>query len=208
MTRRLYLMRHGYTLFNLLDKKQGWCDSPLTEVGVTQARQAGEHFRELGISFDHAYSSPSERAWRSLELALGEDYPFVLDKRLREWCFGVLEGHDNYVSPRPASGDFFVRFGGESEEQVLARFMPAVDEIMRRPGHENVLIVSHGATTRLFFREWQEHSHIEGGGQIKNCGVYTYEFDEATGFFSCVDCWSPALQTESKIMTDFPEFPA
>ena len=208
MTRRLYLMRHGYTLFNFLDKKQGWCDSPLTEVGVAQARQAGAHFAELGITFDHAYSSPSERAWRSLELALGEDFPYVLDKRLREWCFGVLEGQDNYVSPRPASGDYFVGFGGESEEQVLARFMPAVDEIMRRPAHESVLVVSHGATTRLFARAWDDQAQAGPAGQVKNCGVYTYEFDEVTGVYTCVDRWSPALQTESKIMTEFPEFPA
>ena len=46
--RTLYLMRHGYTLFNFLDKKQGWCDSPLTSVGVAQAREAGDHLRELG----------------------------------------------------------------------------------------------------------------------------------------------------------------
>lgn len=26
-------MRHGQTLFNLQNKIQGWCDSPLTELG-------------------------------------------------------------------------------------------------------------------------------------------------------------------------------
>ena len=30
---RLYLMRHGQTLFNTLNRIQGWCDSPLTEKG-------------------------------------------------------------------------------------------------------------------------------------------------------------------------------
>ena len=208
MTRRLYLMRHGYTLFNFLDKKQGRCDSPLTELGVAQAREAGEHFRACGITFTHAYSSPSERAWGTLELALGEDQPYKLDKRLREWSFGVLEGQDNYVAPRPSSGDYYLQFGGESEDQVIERFVPAVEEIMRRPGHESVLIVSHGATTRLFFREWREHSLVGSGAQISNCGVYTFEFDEATGIFSCVDLWLPSHQTESKIMTEFPSFPA
>lgn len=34
--KRLYLMRHGETLFNKLGKVQGWCDSPLTETGKEQ----------------------------------------------------------------------------------------------------------------------------------------------------------------------------
>lgn len=205
--RTLYLMRHGYTLFNFLDKKQGWCDSPLTSVGVAQAREAGEHLRELGISIDHAYSSPSERAWRSLELALGEDFPFTMDKRLREWNFGVLEGQDNYVALRPSSGDYYLNFGGESQAQVEARFFTAVDEIMRRPGHGNVLIVSHGATTRIFIEKWAEHARVTGETRIKNCGIVTFEFDENTGIYSCVDAWSPTLQTQSVIMTEFPEMP-
>ncbi len=205
--RTLYLMRHGYTLFNFLDKKQGWCDSPLTSVGVAQAREAGEHLRELGIEIDHAYSSPSERAWRSLELALGEDMPFTMDKRLREWNFGVLEGQDNYVALRPSSGDYYVSFGGESQAQVEERFFGAVDEIMRRPEHENVLIVTHGATTRIFIEKWMDHARVTGETRIKNCGIVTFEFDENTGIFSCIDAWSPTLQTQSVIMTEFPEMP-
>jgi probable phosphoglycerate mutase len=27
-------MRHGQTLFNLRRKVQGWCDSPLTKLGI------------------------------------------------------------------------------------------------------------------------------------------------------------------------------
>lgn len=59
---KLYMMRHGQTLFNVLKRKQGWCDSPLTELGIEQAKRAGEELRERGITFDHAYSSTSERA--------------------------------------------------------------------------------------------------------------------------------------------------
>ena len=64
----LYLMRHGQTLFNVLKRKQGWCDSPLTELGIEQARRAGAWFAGQGISFDHAYASTSERACDTMEL--------------------------------------------------------------------------------------------------------------------------------------------
>lgn len=39
--KRLYLVRHGETLFNIQGKIQGWSDSPLTERGIKQALGAG-----------------------------------------------------------------------------------------------------------------------------------------------------------------------
>lgn len=33
MTKTLYLMRHGQTLFNKRHRIQGWCDAPLTDLG-------------------------------------------------------------------------------------------------------------------------------------------------------------------------------
>ena len=39
----LYIMRHGQTLFNLQHKIQGWCDAPLTPLGITQAQVAKEY---------------------------------------------------------------------------------------------------------------------------------------------------------------------
>ena len=46
---RLYLMRHGQTLFNTLNRIQGWCDSPLTEKGRDQARQVRAYFEKHDI---------------------------------------------------------------------------------------------------------------------------------------------------------------
>ena len=40
---KLYLMRHGETLFNTQKRVQGWCDSPLTENGIWQAEQVKEY---------------------------------------------------------------------------------------------------------------------------------------------------------------------
>ena len=39
----LYMMRHGQTLFNQKRLMQGWCDSPLTELGKRQARCVKEY---------------------------------------------------------------------------------------------------------------------------------------------------------------------
>ena len=51
MKKTLYLMRHGQTLFNLQHKIQGWCDSPLTELGIKQAKVVGKWFKDHDITF-------------------------------------------------------------------------------------------------------------------------------------------------------------
>ena len=49
MAKTLYLMRHGQTLFNVLKKIQGWCDSPLTEEGIRQAKIARKWFEDNNL---------------------------------------------------------------------------------------------------------------------------------------------------------------
>ena len=90
MKKTLYLMRHGQTLFNARKKIQGWCDAPLTELGIKQAKIAGKYFKDNNIVFDHAYSSTSERACDTLELVC--DLPYHRVKGLKEWNFGIYEG--------------------------------------------------------------------------------------------------------------------
>ena len=51
MKKTLYLMRHGQTLFNARKKIQGWCDAPLTELGIKQAKIAGKYFKNDVIVF-------------------------------------------------------------------------------------------------------------------------------------------------------------
>ena len=91
MSKILYLMRHGQTMFNLRGKVQGASDSPLTELGISQAKQAGHYFKHNHITFDEAYSSSSERACDTLENVLPEQ-AYQRNKGLKEWSFGLFEG--------------------------------------------------------------------------------------------------------------------
>lgn len=84
MTKRLYLMRHGQTLFNEQKKIQGWCDSPLTELGKEQARAARRYFEENGICFDRAYCSTSERCSDTLELITSQPYLYTAERAQRD----------------------------------------------------------------------------------------------------------------------------
>lgn len=45
--KHLYMMRHGQTLFNIRRRIQGSCDSPLTELGIKQAKAAKELIKDI-----------------------------------------------------------------------------------------------------------------------------------------------------------------
>ena len=74
MPRKLYVMRHAETLFNVQHKIQGWCDSPLTARGIEQAKAAGRMLRDNDIRLTHAYCSTAERCSDTLEIATPESF--------------------------------------------------------------------------------------------------------------------------------------
>lgn len=89
----LYIVRHGRTLMNQLEKVQGWCDSPLTSEGTENA-----HFLGLGlknIHFDSAYCSTSRRTRITTEVILAakgqEELRIVEMDGLKEAGFGSFE---------------------------------------------------------------------------------------------------------------------
>jgi broad specificity phosphatase PhoE len=90
----LWITRHGQTMFNVLRRVQGWCDSPLTIEGIAVAKQLGKGLS--GVHFGAVYSSDSGRARETAHLVLAEqsNQSLVLqeDMRLREYCFGPYEG--------------------------------------------------------------------------------------------------------------------
>lgn len=56
----IYLMRHGETLLNTMELNQRQCDSPLTQTGIAQAKNAKKWFETQEIHFDAVYSSTAE----------------------------------------------------------------------------------------------------------------------------------------------------
>lgn len=175
MKKTLYLMRHGQTLFNLRRKVQGWCDSPLTDLGIKQAIIAGEYFRRNNITFDHAYSSTSERACDTLEYA--SKIPYKRVKGLKEWNFGTFEGESEDLNPSLPYRDFFVKYGGEDEFELRNRVVETLSSIMKNNDHHTVLAVSHGAACRQFMRHWAYNSDINQKERLYNCCILKFEFE-------------------------------
>mgnify|MGYP005982906589 CR=1 FL=1 len=186
MKKTLYLMRHGETLFNLQGKKQGWCDSPLTERGRAQATIAKAYFEEKDIRFTAAFSSTSERACDTLEIIT--DCPYQRVKELKEWHFGSLEGEHEYLNPPLPYGDYFIQFGGEGEAAFHERFTSAVRALVEKTESDTILIVAHGAACAQFMRGRFIKNHdtsYEQSRGMKNCSIVKFEIDE--GAFTFVE---------------------
>jgi 2,3-bisphosphoglycerate-dependent phosphoglycerate mutase len=94
--KKLVLMRHGESTWNLENRFTGWKDVDLTDKGVEEARRAGRLLREAGMEFSLAYTSLLTRAIRTLWLAqeeMGRQWiPVVKHWRLNERHYGALQG--------------------------------------------------------------------------------------------------------------------
>jgi len=110
--RKLVLLRHGESVWNLENRFTGWTDVDLTPKGVAEAHEAARLLQSGGYDFDVAYTSVLKRAIRTLWIVLdGLDrmwLPVVRDWRLNERHYGALQGLNK--------AETAARFG---EEQVM-----------------------------------------------------------------------------------------
>ena len=98
MTRKLVLLRHGQSQWNLENRFTGWVDVDLTEQGRGEAAAAGRLMKEEGLQFDVAHTSVLKRAINTLQGALaelGQEWlPVNKSWRLNERHYGGLQGLD------------------------------------------------------------------------------------------------------------------
>ena len=172
---KLYIARHGKTMFNTIGRAQGWSDSPLTEAGERWIHELGIGLRQAGIQFQQAVSSDSGRTIQTMgivleELGLTGKIPYRYDKRIREWCFGSFDGaYDGElfmgVLPRVFRVDDFHHLSlmelaegivevdtagwAESWETLRDRILDgftAIAKDVESKGGGNAIVVSHGMT--------------------------------------------------------------
>lgn len=98
MTRKLVLLRHGQSQWNLENRFTGWVDVELSEEGRQEAVAAGQLLKAEGLCLDVAHTSVLKRAIHTLQLALAsadQDWlPVSKSWRLNERHYGALQGLD------------------------------------------------------------------------------------------------------------------
>ena len=93
---KLVLTRHGESQWNLENRFTGWVDVDITDKGRQEAIKGGQTLKELGLTFDVAYTSYQKRAIKTLNLFLEELdllwIPVHKSWRLNERHYGALQG--------------------------------------------------------------------------------------------------------------------
>jgi broad specificity phosphatase PhoE len=175
---RLYFVRHGQSEANVLGviSNRGQIH-PLTDLGRQQAAQMAQSLAAVPIV--NIYSSPLLRAVQTAAIvsaALG--VPFEVADPLREPDCGIMEGrsddaawaeHQRVWNAWLEGHNYDERIeGGESFNDMRARFVPFVDRLVAEHGEtaHRLLFISHGtliyamlsimlANAEATFAEWR-----------------------------------------------------
>ncbi len=133
---KIYLIRHGETVWNSEGRYQGQLNSPLTKKGEEQAKANGEKLLKYLKDIDEFvfYSSPLDRASTTAKIiadVIGFNKEnIIFDKRIQEVSYGIFEGKTKeyckselkeQFEAREANKWSYTLEGGESYETVSIR---------------------------------------------------------------------------------------
>lgn len=192
-----YIVRHGQTLLNSLDRAQGWADSPLTDAGKQTAVELGHKLKS--IDFDAVYTSDMLRTIQTAELIMeaGEKkgMPIEKDARLREWCLGNMEAENNAVFIKKVAdwlgGASFAELNkrlpdvadaiyehdttemAEPFQTIEERLKAAFMDMAQRHGvreNSNILVVTHAFAIKTIFHLFAPEQ-LSKAGKVENAAV-------------------------------------
>lgn len=181
--KKLYLLRHGQTEFNVKKLVQGRCDSPLTDLGRKQAGMAAAWLKGHDVVPDKVVSSPLGRAMATASLVatelLGADADVEPCEGIIERCYGTFEEgpHDALPTDVWDPGEDLIPFGGEGSQALQERMVDTLTNIMDADGIETLLAVSHGSASRQFIKAAIPED-FELPTKLPNCAIMIFDFDE------------------------------
>ena len=174
---RLYITRHGESLWNAENKVLGRTDIGLNERGKEQARELVKKLKDTKL--DYVFTSPLSRAKDTAkEVADSKGIPLIVDDRLIEINFGDYEGIDRrseaYQNERR---DYFRRYPhGESYMDLAGRIYPLLQELKREYADKSVLLVSHGGICRVIHNYFVDMGNEEFVTYaFPNCGIEEFK---------------------------------
>lgn len=164
-TRNLFLIRHGQSIYNLQNKFTGWKDVELTDLGMDQAREAGELLKD--IIFDYCFISNLKRAKDTLELILNQmnqSPPIENNIALNERDYGDLIGQNKKEAAKKFGFEQVQIWrrsfdvpppGGESLKMTAERTLPYYNDTIlpKVLENNNVILSAHGNSIRAIVME-------------------------------------------------------
>ena len=154
--KKLYLIRHGQSEWNVLGKIQGQKNTKLTEKGIEEASLLGKRLKNENI--DIIYTSNLDRAIKTSEIiASFISKKIIRTDSLNEINFGPWEGmkfRDIRVQFKEEYDTWFSNPdklnlpGGENLYKLRKRLIEFTDEILS-VNYNKIAIVSHSATLKV-----------------------------------------------------------
>ena len=178
MASTLHLVRHGQTDWNVQRRFQGQTDIPLNRTGVEQAAGVAEALRDVPLAA--VVTSTLGRALATGQaIADAQDLPTpATDARLMERHFGEAEGMhaDDVARLFPVREEIP---GRESDDELRARALGALEELAAAHEGEEIAVVSHGGWMAMVLRTLVGEAYDYS--TLTNCSVHTLIWDAATG---------------------------
>ena len=158
----LILVRHGESEWNRAGRIQGQVNSPLTDLGISQAGAISDYLSGIFLNQElEIYSSPLERAIQTAEIiAKGIDClssEVMIDERLNDFNLGEISGTygwDKVAEIFPEQAQLrlqdpmrFHPSGGESGAEFEARLRSLMEEM--KGDDTTKLLVSHGIVNKF-----------------------------------------------------------
>ncbi len=158
----LILVRHGQSEWNREGRVQGQFDSPLTEMGVVQAKSVSRYLSGVLLKEPlRIYTSPLERASETASIIAEElQYPkekIIIEQRLNDFNLGVIAGTYGWQKVAEMYPDLArmrlqdpLRFhppGGECGADFEARLRSFLDDL--QDDGITKLLVSHGIVNKF-----------------------------------------------------------
>ena len=172
----LVLVRHGQSEWNKKNLFTGWQDPNLTDLGIEEAKKAGNLLKERGLAFDIMFTSDLFRAQETGRIILEQmnlgHIEVVKDQSLNERNYGDLAGL-NKDEARVKWGEEQVHIwrrsydipppGGESLKNTAERVLPYFNsEILPKiKESQNILVAAHGNSLRALVMELEKISSDE-----------------------------------------------
>lgn len=188
---KLILVRHGQSEYNAKDLWTGWTDVPLTELGRTEARDAGREVKDLKI--DVVFVSDlirSKQTWEEMARVLNlENLPIMEAPEIKERSYGDLAGLNKWEVKKKYGDEQWLKWrrgwdelipNGETLKDVYDRVIPFYQEnvLSLLKSEKNVLLSAHGNSLRALVKYLDDISNKEIYKlEIPTGTVYVYEVD-------------------------------
>ena len=158
----LILVRHGESEWNRAGRIQGQVNSPLTDLGINQAKATRDYLSGILLNQQlEIYTSPLDRALQTAEIiAQGIDYPsrkIIIEERLNDFNLGEISGTFGWdkvaeIFPEQAQLKLqdpmrFHPSGGESGLEFETRLRSLLEDLMDDSTLK--LMVSHGIVNKF-----------------------------------------------------------